>query len=52
MIVRAGAPRFVFPSVGARGIGRVHIERDWEFAIGGVLFLALGVLMLYLVARG
>lgn len=46
------AVAFVFPSVGARGIARVRLERDWEFAIGGVMFLALGALMLYLVARG
>lgn len=43
---------FVFPHVGARGIGRVRIERDWEFAIGGVIFLVLSGLMMYLVLRG
>lgn len=43
---------FVFPSVAARGIARVRLERDWEFAIGGVLFLALSALMVYLATRG
>jgi hypothetical protein len=43
---------FVFPSVAARGIGRVRVERDWEFAIGGAIFLGLSALMLYLVWRG
>ncbi len=43
---------FVFPRVGARGIGRVRVERDWEFAIGGVVFLVLSGLMMFLVLRG
>jgi hypothetical protein len=43
---------FVFPEIGARGINRVSVERDWEFAVGGVMFLALAALMLVIIWRG
>ena len=43
---------FVFPEYGARGINRVSLERDWEFAVGGVMFLILAALMIVLVMRG
>ncbi len=43
---------FVFPEIGARGINRVSVERDWEFAVGGVMFLALAALMIVIVVRG
>ena len=42
---------FVFPTLGARGINRVSVERDWEFAVGGVIFLALAALMIVIVVR-
>lgn len=43
---------FVFPEIAARGINRVRVERDWEFALGGVIFLALAVLMIVIIWRG
>ncbi len=43
---------FVFPKISARGINRVSVERDWEFAVGGVLFLALAALMIVILLRG
>lgn len=42
---------FVFPEIGARGINRVSIERDWEFAVAGVMFLVLAALMIVIVVR-
>ena len=42
---------FVFPKLGARGINRVSVERDWEFAVGGFIFLALAALMIVIVVR-
>jgi len=43
---------FVFPELGGRGINRVSIERDWEFAVAGVIFLGLAALMIVIVVRG
>lgn len=43
---------FVFPSVGARGINRVSVERDWEFAVAGFISLALAALFLVIAVRG
>jgi hypothetical protein len=42
---------FVFPEIGARGINRVSVERDWEFAVGGVMFLVLAALMIVIIWR-
>lgn len=47
-----GFVAFVFPEISARGINRVSIERDWEFAVGGVLFLGLAALMIVIIRRG
>jgi CDP-diglyceride synthetase len=41
----------VFPEIGARGINRVSVERDWEFAVGGVMFLVLAALMIVIIWR-
>ncbi len=43
---------FVFPEFGGRGINRVSVDRDWEFAVAGVMFLALAALMIVIVVRG
>jgi hypothetical protein len=43
---------FVFPDLGGRGIARVSLERDHEFAIGGVMFLLLAALMIVIIVRG
>ena len=46
-----GLLSFVWPQLGMRGLQRVAPERAGEFRVGGVLFLALAVLMAYLVVR-
>ncbi|MEW5915702.1 MAG: hypothetical protein AB1762_04830 [Gemmatimonadota bacterium] len=43
---------FVVPSVGARAMSRVSMERRNEFIAPGILFLVLAALMLYLALRG
>ena len=42
---------FAFPRIGERGMARVSHERAKEFIAPGVGFIALGVLMIYLVVR-
>ena len=42
---------FAFPRIGERGMSRVSHERANEFIVPGVVFIALGVLMIYLVVR-
>lgn len=42
---------FVVPSIGERGMARVSYEREKEFIVPGLLFIALGGLMVYLVLR-
>jgi len=42
---------FVFPQIGERSMARVSHERAHEFVVPGILFIALGGLMLYLVLR-
>ncbi len=43
---------FLAPETQMRSLGRVSDERAWEFAIPGALFIALGVLLLYILWRG
>ena len=43
---------FVVPQWGMRGLQRVSAERAHEFAVGGVIFLGLGALMIYTVLTG
>jgi len=40
---------FVVPQWGMRGLQRVSYERAHEFVVGGVFFLALSALMLYII---
>ena len=40
---------FVMPQWGMRGLQRVSYERAHEFVVGGLVFLALSALMLYIV---
>jgi hypothetical protein len=40
---------FVMPQWGMRGLQRVSYDRAHEFVVGGVVFLALSALMLYIV---
>ncbi len=40
---------FVMPQWGMRGLQRVSYDRAHEFVVGGVIFLALSALMLYIV---
>lgn len=40
---------FVMPQWGMRGLQRVSDDRAHEFVVGGVVFLALSALMLYIV---
>jgi hypothetical protein len=40
---------FVIPQLGMRGLERVSYDRAHEFVVGGVVFLALSALMLYIV---
>ena len=40
---------FVMPQWGMRGLERVSYDRTREFVVGGVVFLALSALMLYIV---
>lgn len=49
--VTKGLLYFVFPQIGERSMARVSYERKNEFVVPGVLFIALGALMLYLVLR-
>jgi hypothetical protein len=42
---------FTVPQIGERGIARVSHERANEFVVPGILFIALGALMVYLVLR-
>jgi uncharacterized protein YjeT (DUF2065 family) len=42
---------FAYPRLGERGMSRVSFERQNEFILPGAFFVALGVLMLYLVLR-
>jgi hypothetical protein len=44
-----GLVSFVVPSWGMRGLQRVSPDRAQEFIIGGVFFLMLSALMIYLV---
>jgi hypothetical protein len=41
---------FTVPQLNMRGLQRVRVERAWEFAVAGTIFLPLGGLMVYLVA--
>ena len=49
--VTKGLLYFVFPQIGERSMSRVSYEREKEFVVPGILFIALGALMLYLVLR-
>ena len=49
--VTKGLLYFVFPQIGERSMARVSYEREKEFVVPGILFIALGALMLYLVLR-
>ena len=49
--VTKGLLYFVFPQIGERSMARVSHEREKEFVVPGILFIALGALMLYLVLR-
>jgi len=40
---------FVMPQWGMRGLQRVSYDRAHEFVVGGLVFLALSALMLYIV---
>jgi hypothetical protein len=40
---------FVMPQWGMRGLERVSYDRTREFVVGGVVFLAMSALMLYIV---
>jgi uncharacterized protein YjeT (DUF2065 family) len=41
------------PQIGERALGRVSLTRAWEFAVAGVVLLAIGGVIIYsLAARG
>ena len=43
---------FVFPQLGTRTLGRVAVERSWEFIVAGVFSLGIsGLLMFVLLSR-
>lgn len=38
---------FVFPKHGLQVMGRVSIERSWEFAVAGIVLVGIGGLLLF-----
>ncbi len=42
---------FAIPRIGERGMARVSYDRQKDFIVAGVMFIALGLLMLYLILR-
>jgi hypothetical protein len=49
--VLKGLLSLTVPSLGERTLARISRERSWEFAAGGSLLLAVGVLQVWLVLR-
>jgi CDP-diglyceride synthetase len=43
---------FAKPEIGMKGIARVSMERSWEFVVAGVLLVALGLFLVWLIVRG
>jgi uncharacterized protein YjeT (DUF2065 family) len=44
---------FVFPRYGLKVMGRVRLERAWEFVVAGFVLVAVGCLLLFsLITRG
>lgn len=43
---------FLAPETQVRTLSRVTVERAWELIIPGVLFITLGILLIYLLWRG
>jgi hypothetical protein len=50
--VLKGLIHLTIPSVGARGLARVSMERSWEIMAAGFVLLVIGLLQVYLVMRG
>src|SRR5688500_17369021 len=49
--VLKGLVSLTVPGIGERTLARISMERSWEFAAGGGLLLAVGVLQVWLVVR-
>ena len=49
--VLKGLLSLTVPRIGERTLARISMERSWEFAAGGVVLLAIGVLQVWLVVR-
>src|SRR5688500_6092972 len=47
-----GLLNLTMPSIGARTLARVSVERSSEFIAAGAVLLAVGLLQVYLIARG
>ncbi|HEX5716722.1 MAG TPA: hypothetical protein VF179_11235 [Thermoanaerobaculia bacterium] len=43
---------FAKPEIGMKGLARVSMERSWEFVVAGVVLVALGLFLVWLVVRG
>ena len=46
-LIVKGVVCFIFPGLALRSLGRVSIERAWEFRVAGVFWVALGLLFAY-----
>jgi hypothetical protein len=42
---------FIFPQYGTRVLGRVAVERSWEFRVAGVFSLGISGLLMFLLLR-
>lgn len=49
--VLKGTIHLTVPSIGARGLARVSMERSWEFIVAGIVLLLIGALQVYIVLR-
>jgi uncharacterized protein YjeT (DUF2065 family) len=49
--VAKGALRFVAPQLGLRAYEKVSLERAWQFQVGGVLSIAIGIFLAFLIVR-
>ena len=49
--VLKGLINLTVPSIGARTLARVSMERSWEFIVAGIVLLLIGALQVYIVLR-